>query len=67
MTSIEFDDYSFHELTGILELSNLPSIQEITIGDHSFVHAEKVLASGLDKLNRMSIGEGSLTSLTEYE
>ena len=31
LTSIEFDDYSFHEMSGIFELSNLPSLHYLDI------------------------------------
>ena len=32
LTSIEFDDYSFHELSGVFEISNLPNLHHIDKG-----------------------------------
>ena len=66
LTSIEFDDYSFHELSGVFELSDLKSIEKIAIGDNSLVNAMTVLAGGLKSLIRMSVGEGSLTNIQTY-
>ena len=45
MTSIEFDDYSFHELSGVFELSNLPNLRYLDISVLPFTNVRKIIES----------------------
>ena len=50
LTSIVFDDYSFHELPGVFELSNLPNLHHLDIGN---IPREKVRIQRIDSRIRL--------------
>ena len=65
LEEINIGDDSFSEMSGRLELFNLPSLQYVRIGKKSLRKMSKVLTSNLPSLVEMSIGEASLISFTE--
>ena len=62
---IDIGDDSFGEMSGRLELFNLPHLQFVMIGMNSLRKVSDVLTSNLPSLVEMNIGEGSLLSITK--
>ena len=65
LEEVDIGDDSFGEMTGRLELFNLPNLQFVMIGDNSLRKVSDVLTSNLPSLVEMNIGEGSLISITK--